>query len=263
MAMGCKAFESPLMSHARMRALYRGLVEVRALLGKKHRACGLEAAWVATAIDLHQGDLICDAGARAEAVLLEHIRSIGERTGTGAPRPGNIKRLRKQLAGGGPESFPGNEAQRLLYSSGAAMALQAAGQKRIVMAYTGFSAIAAKDWSRVLGVIGQQGLPIVMMTMPGAATGDLEVLARQVATKPSQAVPIIPVDGGDVVALYRVAQETIGRARAGGGPAIIAAVNLGTDPVKLLGSQLVKKGICTKRWILAVEPNVRNILRDS
>lgn len=263
MAMGCKAFESPLMSHARMRALYRGLVEVRALLGKKHEARGLEAAWVATAMDLQPGDLICDAGSRAEAALLGHIRSIGGRTGTGAARPDNIKRLKKQLAAGEPESFPGKEAERLLYSSGAAMALKAAGQERIVMAYTGFSAVATKDWLRVLGVMGQHGLPIVLMAMPGAAIGDLGVLARQVATKPDQAVPIIPVDGGDVVALYRVAQETIGRARAGGGSAIIEAVDLRTDPVKLLGSQLVKKGICTKHWVLSVEPHCGSLLRDS
>lgn len=266
MAMGSKAFESPLMSHARMRALYRGLVEVRTLLGKKHGARGLEAAWVATAMDLQQGDLIGDAGTSSEADLLGHIRSIGERTGADAPLSGNIKRLRKQLAVVAPESFPGDEADRLIYSAGAAMALQAAGQERIVMAYTGCSAIATKDWLRVLRVIGQRGLPIVIMAMPGAATRDLEALAQKIATKPNQAVPIIPiipVDGGDVVALYRVAQETIGRARAGGGSAIIAAVDLRTDPIKLLGSQLVKKRICTERWVQAVEPHFRKLLRDA
>jgi TPP-dependent pyruvate/acetoin dehydrogenase alpha subunit len=262
MAMGSKAFESPLISHARMRALYRGLVELRVQLAKRHEARGLEAAWVATAIDLQEGDLTCDAGARDEAALLGNIRSIGKRTGTGAPLKSAVRRMRKQLAILEPPAFPGNEADRLIYSCGAAMGLRAAGQERVVMAYTGFAPIGTKDWLRVLAVMGQPGLPMVLMAMPGAITVDLEALARKVAARPDHAIPVIPVDSGDVVALYRVAQETIGRARASGGSAVIAAADLGTDPVKLMGSQLVKKGICTARWIEAVEPDFRELLRD-
>ncbi len=72
--MGSKAFQSPLIPHVRMRALYRGLVETRALTKKKPR--NLEACWVASAIDLKPGDLTSIA---KDAWLLDYLRALGTR----------------------------------------------------------------------------------------------------------------------------------------------------------------------------------------
>ncbi len=263
MAMGSKAYESPLISHARMRAMYRGLVEVRALLGRKRGARGLEAAWVATAMDLQDGDLASDAGSAGEAALLAYIRAIGARDAAGAPRASDVKQIRRELLHPQPESFPGSESDRLIYSAGAAMALKTAEEERVVMAYTGKAGMSAKEWRRVLAVMSQEGLPLVLMALPGASDVDLDAIARKAAPAQDRVIPVIPVDGGDVVALYRVAQETIGRARAGGGAAIITAVDLATDPVKLLGTQLVKKGICTERWVGDVDPKFRAMLHGA
>lgn len=261
MGMGSKAFESPLISHARMRALYRGLVEMEGLLGSKSEARGLEAAWVATAIDLHQGDLTSDSGGGGEAALLDYLRRLGARPAGGPVRAGDVKRVGKQLAAACPEEFPGSEVDRLICASGAAMALKAAGRSEIMLAYTGQAAIAGKHWQHLLAVLSQPGLPLVLVaTAKAAAECDLEHLARKAAPRAERQVPVMRVDGGDVVALYRVAQETIGRARTGGGAAVIQAVLLGTDPIELLGTQLVKKRICTPRWVDAVAPHFRQQL---
>ena len=78
--MGSKAFESPLIGHARMRALYRALVEARGL--GRGRAAGLawprgfEACLAGTAIDLKDGDLV---SAGAGTWLIDHVRRVGAR----------------------------------------------------------------------------------------------------------------------------------------------------------------------------------------
>ena len=74
--MGSKAFESPLISHARMRGLYRALVESRVLGRKGGWPKHFEACWVATALDLRDGDLTSDAQA---AWLTNYVRALGAR----------------------------------------------------------------------------------------------------------------------------------------------------------------------------------------
>jgi len=64
-------------------------------------------------------------------------------------------------------------------------------------------------------------------------------------------VPGIPVDAADAVAIYRVAQESIVRARADGVAALIAAVRFPetSDAVRLLGEQIVAKQVAPAAWV--------------
>jgi pyruvate dehydrogenase E1 component alpha subunit len=63
--------------------------------------------------------------------------------------------------------------------------------------------------------------------------------------------PVIPVDGNDVVAVYRVAYECTVRAREGGGPSIIVcqfptsnkALRHKRDPLLLMEKYLSAKGL--------------------
>ena len=61
--------------------------------------------------------------------------------------------------------------------------------------------------------------------------------------------PIIPVDGNDVVAVYRVAHECIVRARQGGGPSAIACSfeESGRDPLRNMEKYLGTKGLFKAR----------------
>jgi TPP-dependent pyruvate/acetoin dehydrogenase alpha subunit len=149
----------------------------------------------------------------------------------------------------------------LLCAAGAAMALKAAGGENVVVAYAKADELSAAEWKRVLAVAGQEGLPLVVMALPTAVSEvDLEAIARKAAAKLELAVPVIPVDAGDVVAIYRVTQETLIRARAGGGAAVIQGVLCGTDAVKLMGTQLVRKVICTERWVEGVVMHLNGLL---
>lgn len=264
MAMGSKAFESPLIRHVRMRALYRALVEMRGLAReRKDRAFrGVEACWVGTAIDLKAGDLTNVAGTAHEASMLEHVRGVGGRTSAEPIKGLELRRTLRRLDSAKTEAFPGNAAERMLCAVGEAMALQAAGTQGLVVAYVGRGSLSAAEWRRLLALMSQEGLPLIVMTLPeDTSAGDLEVIAHKAARKPQHAVPVIPVDAGDVVAIYRVAQETMIRARTGGGAAVIEGLACGTDAVKLMGSQLVRKGICTAAWVAGVETHLSKLIQ--
>lgn len=262
MAMGSKAFESPLISHVRMRAMYRALAEVRMLAerAKVRSLRGVEACWVGTAIDLKDGDLTSDAGAAQQAVLLEHVRAVGRREAGSAATAPELKRVLRRLREAKVEPFPGSAYDRMLCAVGAGMALKAAGAQGVALAYAGLADLTGAEWKRALTVMGQEGLPLVVMALPGECKVDLEAVAAKAAGSVDAAVPVIPVDAGDAVAIYRVTQETMVRARAGGGAAVILGVNCGTSAVKLLGTQLVRKGICTERWVDGVEPHLMRYL---
>jgi TPP-dependent pyruvate/acetoin dehydrogenase alpha subunit len=66
----------------------------------------------------------------------------------------------------------------------------------------------------------------------------------------------IPVVADDAVAIYRVAQESIGRARVGGGAALMECVPFVTkgaagpgDGIAGLESYLLERKVATKAWM--------------
>jgi hypothetical protein len=258
MAMGSKAFESPLISHARMRAMYRALVETRVLSERVPRglrfAKGLEAAWVAVAIDLKDGDLTNQDGGFA---LVKHVLRVGAREGAKAASAGDVKKALHELEDEKQaRKFAGSAFERLLCGAGEAMALRATGAKEVAVAYVAQDELKPAEWKRLFKAIDPD-LPLIITVFPGKGT-DLEKSARTPEGRVS--IPVIPVDAGDVVGVYRVAQESIGRARAHGGVAVIECVAMGTDPVKMMGGQLVKKGICTSSWVAGVDASFRRLV---
>ena len=68
----------------------------------------------------------------------------------------------------------------------------------------------------------------------------------------------IPVDAGDAVALYRVAQESLGRTRGGDGPVLIECLelqmrgkngSLPVDPLVQMKKFLLGRKLCTAAWL--------------
>jgi len=248
--MGSKAFESPLISHARMRAMYRALVEARVLGRGRVWPRGLEACWVGTAIDLKDGDLV---SAGRGQWLVDHVRGVGARESAKAATSGEVARALTQLAQEKTESTQVLGFDRMLCAVGMAMAVKPQG---VVVAYVGSDELTGAEWKRLLAAAAVGNLPLAIVTVPrlkSNAAVDVSVVAKRMGA----AIPMIPVDAGDAVAIYRVTQETLVRARSDGGVAVIECVDCGVDPVKLMGMQLVKKQICTERWVAGVEVSFR------
>ena len=246
--MKTKPHENPLIPHARMRGLYRALVEAR-LLGKRNAGWprNFEACWAATALDLREGDLTSDSQA---PWLTTHVRALGQRKDARAATISDIKRANKNAKFAA--LLQSSVGDRLFIAIGQAIALKAAGDG-VVLAYTAADRMKKSDWHRLAAAAEGQNLPLVIVATPGARDTHL----------PNLSVPVIPVDAGDPIALYRVAQESIVRARTDGGIAIIECVDCGVDPIQLLAAQLLHKGICTERWLAGVEPAFRNLLAST
>jgi hypothetical protein len=131
------------------------------------------------------------------------------------------------------------------------MALQSTGQKGILLAFLFPNDLRKQAWTQILTAAVSGNLPAIFVVLPQSAPSvDPAAIAHACS------LPAIPVDAGDPIAIYRVAQESITRARAGGGPALIAgtffpansAFEL-TDPLFLLSSQLIARKVCTPRWL--------------
>ena len=239
--MGAKTFENPLLSHARMRGLYRGLVEVRAL---KLVPRGLEACWVAGAIELGVGDLVFSVGGERAA---DYVRALGGRRGKGAPKPRDVQRAKARE----DKAFAGTAYEALLLAAGAAQALKA-GDRVALALIEGEGSAAA--WARGFRVTDAGELPLIALALPGAGKVDWSAVGRRAG------LPMVPVDAADAVGLYRVMQESLVRARADRRGVVIECVASGADPVKVLGGQLVAKQIATQAWLDGVGSEFKELL---
>lgn len=103
-------------------------------------------------------------------------------------------------------------------------------------------------------------LPILFVERPDSASGSTRKSGKQQAAE-SGSMPAIPVDAQDVVAIYRVAHESIQRARSGTGPTRILCmswqpstrrrISLNTaraDAVEHLEQWLAGRGLPADRW---------------
>ena len=261
--MGSKAFESPLISHARMRAMFRSLVETRLLSERAARTRnavhlfpkGLEACWVGTVIDLKPGDLTSLPRA---AWLTDHIRAVGARPTATAVSLSEARRALKAFA---TEKATGKSIapfDRMLCSVGMAQALKAIAARSVVTNYVGAADLTATEWKHFLSVAAEGELPLIVVVTPAPKPVDVSAVVKRMGRN---TIPVVPVDAADAVALYRVAQETLVRARADGGVAVIECIDCGSNPIDILGAQLVKKNICTERWVAGVKPAFRATLQ--
>jgi pyruvate dehydrogenase E1 component alpha subunit len=229
--------ENPLLPHHKLQELYTLMQRCRALDLKQKRAkpktsrpIAREAVLAATSIHLLAGDLLCaEPGDRAAEQLAPSGKS-------GAVATGNF-------------ATPGL-SPRLLLCAGAARALQGAGSEGIVLAFAtaGASSTANAEWAAALEWAQSAQLPLLLACTDTAAreAAPSRSRARKSSSQKSIAepldwpsmsrlakrlrLPVLPVEGEDAVAVFRVMQESALRARMGGGPAVLWATMSPTAP---------------------------------
>ena len=108
-------------------------------------------------------------------------------------------------------------------ATGAALAYKMAKNRGIAMAFIEGGAAALKECREALELASKHKLPVLYVVQTGLDRSDEKLLARLAAL-----FPVITVDAHDVVAIYRVAQESIARARDGG-PTLIVCVPSASD----------------------------------
>ena len=106
-------------------------------------------------------------------------------------------------------------------------------------------------------------LPILFVYQQKGAKAALSLATRRYG------IPGMPVDRDDALAVYRVAQEAIARARSGGGPTLIecmryvATPRRGQSAIATLERTLKRKGLFTASWKRALIADFRRQLAQA
>jgi TPP-dependent pyruvate/acetoin dehydrogenase alpha subunit len=267
--------ENPLIPNKKLRQMFVAMTEMKMLdehiaeLQRKHKArrrldstAGQEACRVSTAIDLEPGDLVSDAhagvamellaGARVDS-LLRHVVELASGT----------KKKGAAFDGDGvARQLPWMEDvdDQLRMAIGVALAFKTMKKANIVVAYVRHGEASNGLWREVLPLASRLELPIIFVVLPeGSGKKKSRSGASPLIVKArSCGVPGIPVDAADAVALYRVAQESLGRTRSGDGPVLVECVTYRlkkerktslVDPVAQMKSFLMGRKICTEAWL--------------
>jgi TPP-dependent pyruvate/acetoin dehydrogenase alpha subunit len=266
-----EAGENPLVPNAKLRRMYTAMLEARMLdeaVAKKTRRSkgarqaasiqGEEAVRVSTTIELGPDDLVSDVSLSAGmgSILGGDPASLLKRFS----KP--VARGARTLARGGDRVLPivDNAEQRMNLALGAASGLKAQGRQRVLVAYARKGELSKNAWRKVLEIGAKLELPVIFAVLPGrgrTSKGDEQgewIVACEAAR--AAGVPGMPVDACDAVALYRVVQESLGRARGGDGPVLIECVGwrlegrrgAPDDPLEHLKESLLARKICTSAW---------------
>jgi acetoin:2,6-dichlorophenolindophenol oxidoreductase subunit alpha len=272
-------WENPLVPHLVLRQMYEKMLQSRLL--EEHLSTApkkktgkvksskrttestreQEACRVAVVQGLVEGDLVAEAhpGPAMAFLLGAELRQV--LNGSVGNAPGPLLPFIESARG------------RLHAALGAAMALRSMKSQGTVVAYVKHSEANDKVWKDVLRIASQQVLPMIFVVLPQLAKrGKTSDRAEVSKLARSCQVPGIAVDASDAIALYRVAQESLGRVRGGGGPVLIECVHYRLqggqkgdipDPLAEMKKHLLDRGAAQNIWIEQVGDLFHGILQRS
>jgi TPP-dependent pyruvate/acetoin dehydrogenase alpha subunit len=266
--------ENPLVPNQKLRQMYVAMVEARVLdehiaelktIDKTQRRLyatrGEEACRVGTAIDLEPADLVsdCQAGVSMDLLAGAKVDSLLRRVNDKAA---GLKQAGDQCSRQLP--WIKDTSERLRLVMGVALSFKTLKHANIVVAYVRQGEVGKGEWRRILGVASQLELPIFFVVLPiNPVRKKKDAVTGLSARAQSCGVPGIVVDANDAVALYRVAQETLGRIRGGGGPVLVECRAYAlegvpvTDPVLQMKGFLLGRKVATKAWLEVAGDGIR------
>jgi TPP-dependent pyruvate/acetoin dehydrogenase alpha subunit len=138
--------------------------------------------------------------------------------------------------------------------TGIALAHKLSGKRNVVVAFCEKEIVSLEHWQEALKFAGVHKLPILYVVRSGApdeasATGQPAYLEQFSFLARDYGFPGIVVDGRDVVAVWRVAQESIHRARNGAGATLIdCATESARDPLEHMEHYMRKRNAWDDEW---------------
>ncbi len=231
------------ISSEKLRQLYATMLKCRTLeerarvlfkqskfTGNYYAAVGQEAAAVGAAIDLRPEDTVGPShrdfitgfikGAPLDKMFC-HLFARGNSPDKGRSSPAHFGYAPLNVIT--PAS---TIAAQLNIATGVALANKMKKNDNIAVAFSGDGSTSLGFWHEALNFAGVHDLPIVFVCQNNlwaeSVNLSLQTKVPDISIKAqSYGFPGITVDGNDVVAVYRVAQEAIARARRGQGPTLI------------------------------------------
>jgi pyruvate dehydrogenase E1 component alpha subunit len=246
-----------LISDAKLKQLYTTMLQCRLLTERARRAhsrngsaslyaVGQEAIATGCAIDLRPEDTIASHESITSRIIAGLVKcvplnaTVAELYGSGLPSPATGAQL----------------------SAATALALANKREKNtaVVVAFTGKAVTALGAWHETLALSAGQSLPMIFVVENNGRVDSAGLRSGwEDFTQKAQSygLPGITVDGNDVVAVYRVAHESLERVRQGDGPVLIEAkayrqtdqTGRGKhDPLTHMEKYLAAKKLFHPRW---------------
>jgi len=264
-----------LIDDAKLKQLYAIMLRCRLLTEYARRlrrsktlydaSLGQEAIAAGCAIDLRPEDTIALASHDSIASLVKGVAlsdvvaQMYARDNTAGWPAHNVIRGLSSLSSG-LSSGQGELFQAVVDK---ALANKRENKGNVVVVFTGVAATALDYWHQALRSAARRSLPVIFVVENNPWAGVAGTKARNgMGNLPLKAqkdgLTSITVDGNDVVAVYRVAYESLERVRRGGGAVLIEAkpyrqhghvlLNSERDPLTHMERYLTAKKLFTARW---------------
>ncbi len=243
----------PLISDAKLKNLYAAMLRSR-ILDERARELrpsserlstakadhgGGEAVVAGTAIDLRRDDWLAPSradlfgkllkGVPLQAIVAELLR------GDSVADSASHATVPWRILPNAPDP-----AAQLNLAAGVALGLRDKPRGSVAMGFCGDIPPETPGWHEALAFAAQHCLPLLIVTEvkfpartasanakpPSGIPAKGKSSPRVLVEGQVRGVPVIPVDAHDIVAIYRVAYESIHKARHGGGPTLIEATTL-------------------------------------
>ncbi|HSM87994.1 MAG TPA: thiamine pyrophosphate-dependent enzyme [Candidatus Limnocylindrales bacterium] len=250
---------SPMYTE-RLRKLYSNVLKGRMIAEKSPTLRGLpysfqgwEAAAAGLAIHLSPDDLV--APSPWEAVL-DSLR--------GVPLSQILSAHRTTPAGTGPApaGLSMRSATQLAIGSGMAFAAKAQHRFAVTVALVGDD-VEPQSWREAMRFSSSRKLAVVYCIC-GSSNAALSRSLDFCADARACDVPAIIVDGNDAVAVYRVAEETVRRARQDLGPSLIECrLERHRDSLAFMEDYLRRRNLWSEEWARNQAEDFRKELQEA
>ncbi len=303
-----KKGKEPNLTDDRLCKLYETMVQARIMddralalqrqgrIGFYLQGLGQEASHVGSAAPMLDSDWIFPAYRQPGIPLLRNAELddiVTEWFGhEGDPSKGRQMPVHYSLRSINFVSISSPIGTQITQAVGAAMAAKNRGDDTVFMTYFGDGGTSSNDFHAGLNFAAVFKSPVVFIcennqwaisTPVSNQTGSETMAQKAVA----YGMPSARVDGNDILAVYRVAQEAVDRARKGEGPTMIETVTYRMashsssddasryrdqeeyerweqrDPIKRYQKYLKRKGLWTAKWQTEIEEAFKARVNDA
>jgi TPP-dependent pyruvate/acetoin dehydrogenase alpha subunit len=270
----------PVLNDAKLKELYATMVKCRMLAQQmqgdrtksiSNSALGFEATLVGAGAHLLAKDCIAMEHSSFVASLIKgtSLHSILAR---------NKEHESANGAGNSVSPHHGNSATALSMETVLALAAQMKNDGAVTLMFCTRNPETLIFDPAAMALAATQKLPLVCL-VESSLDSPLQ-LPNQIVSGPYIGAdptfyPRIPVDGCDVVGVFRVAQEAIRRAREGHGPAVIecltarssaqdeSAQYLAQDPISFMEQYLRRRGLWSDEWSTSIIEGFRRQMEEA